>query len=82
MPAAPSFFVFGATAGGAPDSVHPSSDAPAGCHIEHFAAADQDPAELSKAFKRIGVDAPVERSETPQLRARITGPKGMLEVTS
>ncbi len=64
------------------DSVHPSSDSPAGCHIEHFAAADQDRTELSKAFQRIGIDALVERSERPQLRARITGPQGMLEVTS
>src|SRR2546425_135602 len=38
------------------DSVHPSSDAPQGCRIEHFVAADQDPGELLKAFQRIGVD--------------------------
>jgi glyoxalase-like protein len=64
------------------DSVHPSSDAPAGCHIEHFAAAEPVPVELSKALQRIEIDAPVERSERPQLRARIAGPKGILQVTS
>jgi catechol 2,3-dioxygenase-like lactoylglutathione lyase family enzyme len=64
------------------DSVHPSSDAPTGCHIERFAAAEPDTAELFKAFRRIEVDTPVEHSERPQLRARIRGPKGMLEVTS
>jgi len=64
------------------DSVHPSSDAPSGCHIEHFAAAEPETAELMKAFRRIEVDAPVEHSDKPQLRTRIVGPKGALEVTS
>jgi hypothetical protein len=64
------------------DSVHPSSDAPAGCHIRRFAAAEPDPAELSKAFQRLKIDAPVERSDKPQLRVQIVGPKGVLELTS
>lgn len=64
------------------DSVHPSADAPAGCRIEHFATADQDPGELSKAFQRLGVDAPVEHGVRAQLRVRIAGPKGTLEMTS
>jgi hypothetical protein len=64
------------------DSVHPSSDAPPGCHIERFAAAEPDTAELSKAFRQIEIDTTVERSERPQLRAQIVGPKGRLELTS
>jgi hypothetical protein len=64
------------------DSAHPSSDAPAGCHIEYFAAADQDPGELSKSLQRIGVDVLVEHGDRPQLRMRIAGPKGSLEVSS
>lgn len=64
------------------NAVHPSSDAPSGCHIEYFAVAEPDTAELTKALRRIEVDAPVEQSEKPQLRARIIGPKGALEVTS
>lgn len=64
------------------ESVHPSSDAPAGCRIERFSAAAQNPAELSKIFHRIGVDMHVEHGETPQLRAKIAGPKGILEVNS
>lgn len=64
------------------DSVHPSSNAPPGCRIERFAAADKNPGELSKRFQRMGVDMLVERSETPQLRAKIAGPKGALEVRS
>jgi catechol 2,3-dioxygenase-like lactoylglutathione lyase family enzyme len=64
------------------DSIHPSSDAPGGCHIERFAAADADPDQLLKAYQRIGVDVIVERGDRPQLRARISGPKGTLEVSS
>ncbi|HET9837535.1 MAG TPA: VOC family protein [Candidatus Angelobacter sp.] len=64
------------------DSVHPSSDAPAGCQIERFAITDPDTAELSKALRRIEVDAPVENSPTPKLHLRIVGSKGALEITS
>ena len=64
------------------DSVHPSSDAPGGCRIKRFVAAEPDPSELSKAFQRIEIDAPVERSEKPQLRVQIVGRKGVLELTS
>ena len=64
------------------DSAHPSSDAPGGCRIKRFAAAEPDPGELSKAFQRIEIDAPVEGSDKPQLRVQIVGPKGVLELTS
>jgi catechol 2,3-dioxygenase-like lactoylglutathione lyase family enzyme len=64
------------------DSVHPSVDAPAGCHLERFAVADPDPVELSKTLQRLGIDAPVERGERPRLRARIIGSKGKFEVSS
>jgi len=64
------------------DSVHPSSDAPSGCHIERFALAASDAEELSKALRRIEVEAAVENSQTPQLRLRIAGPGTTLEVTS
>jgi hypothetical protein len=63
-------------------SVHPSSDSPKGCHVESFVVADQDPAKLSQIFRQIGVDVPVERGEKPELRVRIAGPKGVLDVRS
>ena len=63
-------------------SVHPSSDAPTGCRIERFTVADPDTDELSKAFRRIEVEAPVEHSQTNQLHLRVVGPKGVLEITS
>jgi len=64
------------------DAVHPSSDAPTGCHIERFALAASDDEELSKTLRRIEVEAPVEHSQTPQLRLRIVGPRAALEATS
>lgn len=64
------------------DSVHPSSDAPNGCHIERFAVAASDEEELSRMLHRIEVEAPVEHSQMPQLRLRMGGPKATLEITS
>jgi len=64
------------------DSVHPSSDAPGGCHIKRFAAAEPDASELLKAFQRIEIEIPVERSAKPQLRMQIVGPKATVELTS
>lgn len=64
------------------DSIHPSSDAPSGCHIERFALADSDTEELSMALRRIEVEAPVEHGQIAQVRMRTVGPKGTLEITS
>ena len=64
------------------DSVHPSKDAPKKCDLDYFTVMAVDPAELSKVFKRIGVDATVERSDRDRLRAHITGPKGELGLSS
>src|SRR6267143_1285661 len=64
------------------DSVHPSNDAPKGCHLDYFTVMGLDPAELSRVFQRIGVDAAVERSDRDRLRAHIPGPKGELGLSS
>jgi hypothetical protein len=64
------------------ESVHPSSDAPTGCHIERFALAGPDVEELAKTLRRMEVEAPIEKSQTPQLHLWISGPKGTLEITS
>jgi Glyoxalase-like domain len=64
------------------DSVHPSKDAPKKCELDYFSVLGVDPAELSKVFKRIGVEVPVERSDRDRLRAHITGPKGELGLSS
>ena len=64
------------------DSVHPSKDAPKKCDLDYFTVMAVDPAELSQVFKRIGVDAAVERSDKDRLRAHITGPKGELGLST
>lgn len=65
-----------------PNSAHPSTDAPAGCRLESFALADPDPVGLAETCKRLGLDVPIERGEKRELRARIVGPRGKLNVTS
>jgi len=64
------------------DSVHPSIDAPSGCHIASFSAEGPKPKQLRETFALVGVDVIVRAAEKPQLRARIEGPKGALELTS
>src|SRR6267142_5428449 len=64
------------------DSVHPSKDAPKGCHLDYFTVMAVDPAELSQIFQRVGVAATVERSDRDRLRAHITGPKGELGLST
>lgn len=64
------------------DSVHPSKDAPKKCDLNYFTVMGVDLAELSQIFKRIGVDAAVERSDKDRLRVHITGPKGELGLSS
>jgi hypothetical protein len=62
------------------NSLHPSLDAPAGCKIDYFAAADEKPSELSKVFRLMEIDVAIESAEGPGLRARITSRKGTLEI--
>jgi hypothetical protein len=64
------------------DSVHPSVDARKGCTLDYFEVMSADPEELSSAFKRIGLDFPVQRSDKARLRAVITGPKGDLGLST
>jgi catechol 2,3-dioxygenase-like lactoylglutathione lyase family enzyme len=61
------------------DSIHPSADAPRGCRLDHFAIADPNPVALKKILQQLALDVPVEHADRPQLRARITGPRGTLD---
>jgi len=63
-------------------TVHPSVDAPSGCRLENFSVGDRKPEALMKTFEKLGLVVPVYRSEKPELRAKIVGPGGTLEVTS
>ena len=64
------------------DSVHPSVDAPKDCSLHRFDAATPDPEALKKQVALLGLDLLVVKGDKPQLRGTITGPKGLLEITS
>jgi hypothetical protein len=65
-----------------PDSVHPSVDAPAGCRLGRLFALAPQLHELAAMYRRLDVEIATERSEKAQLRARIAGPKGEVELSS
>ncbi len=64
------------------DSVHPSVDAPEGCRLTHFGATSSNPEEFRGVVARVGVELDVERAAKSQLRARIAGAKGTVELSS
>jgi hypothetical protein len=63
-----------------PGTIHPSVDAPGGCTLKGFAAGDPDPASLQNTYQKLGLAVDVQRKSTPQLMAKITGPKGTLDL--
>jgi Glyoxalase-like domain len=63
-------------------SPHPAANATGGCQLESFLVAVPNPGELTILFHELGVQVAIEHANTPQLRARISGPSGRLEVTS
>jgi catechol 2,3-dioxygenase-like lactoylglutathione lyase family enzyme len=64
------------------DSVHPATDAPAGCGLLHFCVRSREPGELAGVFQTLGVDVHAEPGERSCLLARITSPRGELILTS
>ena len=66
----------------APDSPHPSTDAPKGSSLASFAAETPDPAKLSAMLNVLNLDLPVQKAERGGLRAVIRGPKGSLDLSS
>jgi len=66
----------------APDSPHPSSDAPKGCTLLSFAAEAPDPGKLSARLNLLGLELPVHRADRSALRAAISGPRGPFELSS
>ena len=66
----------------APDSPHPSADAPKGCSLASFGAETPAPAKLSAMLNVLNLDLPVQKVERGGLRAVIRGPKGSLECSS
>jgi hypothetical protein len=64
------------------DSLHPSADAPAGCHLIRFEAVTPEPDKLAKTTALLLLDVPIIKDKKPQLRATIAGPRGELFATS
>jgi catechol 2,3-dioxygenase-like lactoylglutathione lyase family enzyme len=60
------------------ETVHPSVDAPAGCELESFVVVSPESAELAAEFQKLGISVDVTQGKTPQLHAKIVGPKGTL----
>jgi hypothetical protein len=65
-----------------PDSVHPSTDAVAGCRLEGLHLESPSPRELAQACQTLYVDVSVKPGEKPRLCARIATPMGEVELTS
>ncbi|HET7105770.1 MAG TPA: VOC family protein [Candidatus Acidoferrum sp.] len=64
------------------DSVHPSVDAPKGCALLNFSAEAPEPEKFSVTLKTLALDLPVQHGEKARLHAKISGPKGNLDVYS
>ena len=64
------------------DSVHPSTDAPQGCHLAHFGAVASDFDEFKKILQRVDLKVPIVHGSASMLRATITHTHHSLSVTS
>ena len=62
--------------------MHPSVDAPRGCHLVRFELLTPEPEKLRSAEEAMGLDAEILKHEKAQLRATIAGPKGEFVLTS
>ena len=66
----------------APDSPHPSTDAPKGCSLVDFGAESPVPEKLSAKLNLLGLDLPTHQGDRAVLRASISGPSGHLDLSS
>ena len=66
----------------APDSEHPSHDAPSGCQLEKLYACDPDPDRAKNYLEQLDLDLAVEKGEKPGLVATIKTKKGTVELRS
>jgi hypothetical protein len=55
------------------DTIHPSADAPSGCHLIHFGLSAPNDTELQRLCTVLDLDVPVDHSDKPRLTARISG---------
>jgi glyoxalase-like protein len=65
----------------APDSPHPSRDAPAGCEIQSLHFQHPDSSALAAALKGLGIEADVANGGIVRLAASLKSPKGAVELS-
>lgn len=63
-------------------SPHPAEDSPPGLQLVSFGAASPKPEQIQADARRMFLDLTVWSSDEPQLRARIAGPRGELDLNS
>ena len=66
----------------APDSVHPSVDAPKGCSLASFSVKVPDAAAFVAKLQLLGLDLSVHTGSRPELVAILNSPKGKLGLSS
>jgi hypothetical protein len=64
------------------DSVHPSVDAPRGCHLESFEVLAPEADALAKTADQLGLAVAISKADRPQLRAVISCAGKELQLTS
>jgi hypothetical protein len=64
------------------DSPHPADGAPAGCRLLQFEISNPQPEQVEHGLQILGINLRVAHASRPQLRARIAGPKGTVELIS
>jgi len=62
------------------DSLHPSSDSPAGCTLTDFDIATPDPVSIARVLSADAINANVRRAGKAGLHARIQSPKRTVEL--
>ncbi len=55
---------------------HPAQTAPGGLRLTEFRILAPDPQQVIRQLRAAGIDLPVDRADTPALRAVLTGPQG------
>jgi hypothetical protein len=64
------------------DSLHPSMDAPTGCHLTDVCMTAPNPADLRALATKLQLDVQIRQSNELRLAATVVGPKGSLQLLS
>ena len=64
------------------DSLHPAADAPPGCTLESLILQSPDAQDLAGAYQSLAVGVIIEPGAKPLMLARITSPRGEVDLTS